>query len=171
MTKTLIVDPDERFKMNSFILVRPQSDFYKVGTKFEFLDNKQLFISISYLKSVDNFQLSDIPEHICFLDQNVPKHLFIEIQRQVFKSSKNLTLKDHPHFYEVLKYYLGDQIFYIFEKLIFKDFKPLTLLQIVDLYKNQHYSKPLIVESLMNHIENSYDKKRLSVLTFSNRTP
>lgn len=171
MNKTLIVQEDSRYKNDSFIIIRPKSDYYKTGEKYEFINEQQLFLSSSYLKSVENYDLQSLPEYFCYLDKNCPKSIYLEIQEQVYKASNRLTLKEYPQFIEILKHYLGDEIFILFQPLLYQDFKPLTLIEITDLYKSQHYFNENTYTNLQLHIKKSFDKKQVSVLCFSNRTP
>ena len=171
MSKTLICDIDSRFQMDSFILIRPESKFYKVGEKFMFVDNNQLFQKMAYLKSVQNYSLKNLPEVYTYLDSNVPKHKYLEIQEKVYNASQRLTLKEYPVFLIHLKDVLGIRDFKVFEARIFSTFMPMKLIEILELYKNGDLYIHEKYVRLQFIVKEAYVEKSVSILTFSTHVP
>jgi hypothetical protein len=171
MSNTLVVNVDERLKCDSFILLRPKSNYYKIGEKFIFLDRSQLYQRTAYLKCIDTYKIKNIPESVIYLDSNTTKNIFLEIQSQVFKTSDRLTLEDFPVFLHHLKDAMLLKDFLTLEHHIFKTFKPLTLLEILGIYQSMPFYNALIFQKLMKVVQAGFDEKQLSVLTFSSCVP
>ena len=167
MSKTIIVDYDNRIECNSYLLIRPFSEYYKKSEKYTILNQEKLFQKISYLKNIQTYSLEQLPEMYCYLDKNIPKHLFLQIHKEVYNTSKKITLKDYPYFLIHLKDILGFKDYKDFENLIFLTFKPLTLMDILDLYKNSPFFIKEKSLQILKIIEDSYIEKKVSVLTFS----
>lgn len=169
MNKTLIVNYDNRIECDSFVLIRPFSDYYKTSEKYTILNQQKLFQKISFLKNIQTYSLNDLPEIYCYLDKNVPKHLYLQIYKEVYNTSNKITLQDYPLFLIHLKDILGFKDFKDFENLIFMTFKPLTLMEILQMYnKSSFFIKEKSLQ-IFNIIKESYLEKKVSVLTFSSR--
>ena len=167
MNKTIIVDYDNRIECNSFVLIRPLSEYYKISEKYTIVNQQKLFQKISYLKNIQTYSLNDLPELYCYLDKNIPKHLFLQIYKEIYNTSNKITLKDYPQFLIHLKDILGFKDFKVFENLIFMTFKPLTLFEILQIYnKSDLFIKEKSLQ-IFNIIKEYYIEKKVSVLTFS----
>jgi hypothetical protein len=171
MNKTLIIKKDIRLDCDSFLIIRPKSNFYKVGEKFTIVDEEQLFQKIAYLKSAKEYSLSNLPEDYIFLDSNLNKSKYLQIQQQIFKSSERLTLQDYPNFLNDLQNVLGSNDYAHFENQIFKTFKPLKLVEILQLYEKQDYYTKQNHFSLKTVVEASFIEKKVNVLVFSSLVP
>lgn len=172
MSKNLSCEIDERFSCKSFIIIRPESDYYKKFDKFSIinhLDNS--FCKSVYLVDIQNYTLKDLPENLIFLDQNCTKEIFTSIQALVYNTYKRVTLLEHPKFLEDLKNVIGVSQFEEFEPKIYQTFKPLKLVEIFDLYKKYYPNYSENFYKINQVINESYVFKRLSVLTFSEVEP
>jgi len=167
MSKTIIVNYDNRIDCDSFVLIRPLSDYYKQSEKYTIVNQEKLFQKISYLKNIQTYTLEELPEIYCYLDKNIPKQLYLQIHKDVYNTSKKITLQDYPLFLIHLKDILGIKDFKDFENLIFMTFKPLTLFEILEIYNNSPYFIKEKSLQILNIIKASYIEKKVSVLTFS----
>jgi hypothetical protein len=171
MNKTIIIKEDKRLECDSFLIIRPKSNYYKKGEKYTIVNQEQFFKKMSYLKSVETFSLKDLPEQYIFLADNYPKSLFLEIQKEVYKAHNKLTLQDYPQFLLDIKKELGKETFQLLEPEIYKTFKPMTLLEIMEVYKETEYYNEKSYIILKGIIRDAYVEKKVSVLVFSNRAP
>jgi hypothetical protein len=171
MSKTLIVNVDPRISNDSFILIRPTSTYYKIGEQYMIVDSSQLFQKLTYLKCVDTYKVKDIPEAFIYIDSNIPKQTFLDIQEKVYNTSQRVTLKEYPLFLVHLKDVLGIQDFKSFEYQIFKTFKPLTLTEILKIYRNSKIYISEKYKQLSELVDASFIEKELSVLTFASHVP
>ena len=65
-----------------FLLIKPYSSYYKVGDRYDFTEGGlDTYLGRRLLKVKEDFSLRDIPSHYTWLFKNVPKNLFIEIQK------------------------------------------------------------------------------------------
>lgn len=69
----------QREFIESFIVVRKTSDFYKLNYKYSFQDYQNRFLGIFYLVSIRNFTFKDINPELSFLHKNTSPEVYIEI--------------------------------------------------------------------------------------------
>lgn len=172
MTKTLIAKNDERLKCSSFILIRPKSNYYVINETYLILDDSQLFQKYSRIKAIETYSINDLPESLIFLDSNVPKDIFLDIQKNVFNTSTRVTLKEYPQFWSEIRNIFDSEIdFKVFEHSVFISFEPLTCLEILELYKSSAFYNYTKYKTLKAVVDNCFINKELSVLFFSDFVP
>ena len=171
MSKTLVVNVDSRIENDSFLLIRPASSYYKLKEKYMIVDSSQLFQKLTYLKCIETYKVKDLPESAIYIDSNIPKKTFIEIQEKVYNTAQRVTLSEYPIFLDHLKDILGIKDFKFFETEIFKTFKPLTLSEIVKMYKDSEIFIQDKHKQLLHLVDASFIEKELSVLTFASHVP
>jgi hypothetical protein len=169
--KKIMSKDDKPLHHNSFILLRPESDYYKIDEPFDVIDQNQYYQGLFYLRSIKTYTLKDLPEIYTYLDSDVDKNLFLEIQQKVYDTYKRVTLQECPEFTTFLKDLIGKENYKLFEFQIFKSFKPLTLNEIYQLYKDFEFHDVLLFKKIRSYILMSFPKKKISVLLFSQRLP
>jgi hypothetical protein len=88
------------YEQESFFLLKQTKEKYEVGEKYFFSeDENNEYIGFKYLKEIQIFKLKDIPEYLCFLEENLDKKTWTDIKRHRYEQTpidENKYFEDMP---------------------------------------------------------------------------
>jgi hypothetical protein len=82
-----------------FFLLKQTKEKYEIGDKYFFKDENDDHIGFKYLKDIKVYNIKDIPEYLCFLEENVDKETWIDIKKFRYKEKpldENKWFEDVP---------------------------------------------------------------------------